>query len=150
MASAGDLAPDFEAGTDGGGSVRLSDFRGKKVVLYFYPKDGTSGCTAEACAFRDARSEFEARNAVILGVSPDSVKAHDRFKARHDLPFDLVSDPDHAITESYGAWREKSLYGNRYMGVVRSTFVIDEEGTIQAVFDNVRVRGHVANVLETL
>ena len=150
MASAGDLAPDFEAGTDGGGSVRLSDFRGKKVVLYFYPKDGTSGCTAEACAFRDARSEFEARNAVILGVSPDSVKAHDRFKARHDLPFALVSDPDHAITESYGAWREKSLYGKRYMGVVRSTFVIDEEGTIQAVFDNVRVRGHVANVLETL
>lgn len=150
MASAGDLAPDFEAGTDGGGSVRLSDFRGKKVVLYFYPKDGTSGCTAEACAFRDARSEFEARNAVILGVSPDSVKAHDRFKARHDLPFDLVSDPDHAITESYGAWREKSLYGKRYMGVVRSTFVIDEEGSIQAVFDNVRVRGHVANVLETL
>ncbi len=119
-------------------------------MLYFYPKDGTSGCTAEACAFRDARSEFEARNAVILGVSPDSVKAHDRFKARHDLPFDLVSDPDHAITESYGAWREKSLYGKRYMGVVRSTFVIDEEGTIQAVFDNVRVRGHVANVLETL
>lgn len=120
------------------------------MVLYFYPKDGTSGCTAEACAFRDARPNFTARNAVILGVSPDSVKSHDRFKAKHGLPFRLVSDPDHLIAESYGAWREKRLYGRRYMGVVRSTFVIDEEGTIQAVFDNVRVRGHVATVLESL
>ena len=150
MAGAGDIAPDFEAGTDGGGSIRLSDFRGKKVVLYFYPKDGTPGCTTEACAFRDARPDFEARNAVILGVSPDSVKSHNRFKAKHGLPFLLVSDPDHAITESYGVWRQKSLYGKRYMGVVRSTFVIDEEGTIRAVFDNVRVRGHVSNVLESL
>ena len=150
MASAGDIAPDFEAKTDGGGTIRLSDFRGKKVVLYFYPKDGTSGCTTEACAFRDARAHFEARNAVILGVSPDSVRSHDRFKAKHGLRFLLASDPDHAITESYGAWREKSLYGKRYMGVVRSTFVIDENGMIQTVFDKVRVRGHVSSILESL
>ena len=150
MRSTGEMAPDFEARTDGGASIRLSDFRGKKVVLYFYPKDGTSGCTTEACSFRDARLHFEERDAVILGVSPDSVKSHGRFKAKHGLPFLLVSDPDHAICQSYGVWREKSRYGRRYMGIVRSTFVIDEDGRIQTVFDNVRVRGHVSNVLETL
>lgn len=150
MPSLGDLAPDFAATTDGGESIRLSDLRGTKVVLYFYPRDGTSGCTTEACSFRDAQPGFAARNALILGVSPDSVKSHDRFKAKHGLPFCLVSDPDHAIAESYGAWREKSLYGKRYMGVARTTFVIDEVGRIEAAFGKVKVRGHVSEVLDSL
>ena len=150
MPSFGDLAPDFAAATDGGESIRLSDLRGTKVVLYFYPRDGTSGCTTEACSFRDAQPGFAARNAVILGVSPDSVTSHDRFKTKHGLPFRLVSDPDHAIAESYGAWREKSLYGKRYMGVARMTFVIDEAGRIEGAFDKVKVRGHVSEVLDSL
>ncbi len=150
MPSLGDLAPDFAATTDGGESIRLSELRGTKVVLYFYPRDGTSGCTTEACSFRDAQPGFAARNALILGVSPDSVKSHDRFTAKHGLPFRLVSDPDHAIAESYGAWREKSLYGKRYMGVARTTFVIDEVGRIEAAFDKVKVRGHVSEVLDSL
>lgn len=146
----GDPAPDFLAEADGGGSIRLSELRGRKVVLYFYPKDNTPGCTAEACGFRDAAAEFAAKNAIILGVSPDSVAAHDRFKAKHGLPFRLVSDPGHAIAESYGVWREKALYGKKYMGIVRSTYVIDEQGKIETVFDKVKVRGHPAHVLEAI
>lgn len=150
MPEVGDTAPDFTAETDGGGTVRLSDLRGRKVVLYFYPRDNTSGCTAEACAFRDAEADFAARNAVILGVSPDSVASHDRFKAKHGLPFRLVSDSGNAIAEAYGSWREKSMYGRRYMGVVRSTFVIDEQGRVEAAFDRVRVKGHAEKVLAKL
>ncbi len=150
MLNPGDAAPDFTAEADGGGTIRLSEFRGRKVVLYFYPKDNTPGCTAEACAFRDAGEEFSARNAVILGVSPDSAASHDRFKQKHGLPFRLVSDSSHAIAEAYGVWREKAMYGKRYMGIVRSTFVIDEQGRIEAAYDKVRVKGHAESVLGAL
>ena len=150
MLNVGDIAPDFEAKTDGDASVRLSDLRGKKVILYFYPRDSTPGCTVEACAFRDAASEFKAKDAVILGVSADSVKSHDRFKARHSLSFPLVSDGDHSISEAYGVWREKRMFGRKYMGIVRATYVIDEEGRIRAAYDKVKVRGHVAAVLSAL
>ena len=144
----GDLAPDFTAPTDGGGSIRLKDLRGQQVVLYFYPKDNTPGCTTESCEFRDAHAEFEAKNAVILGISPDGVKSHDKFKGKFELPFTLVSDEDHQIAESYGAWQEKSMYGRKYMGVQRSTFVIDQEGKITDVYAKVKVKGHVADVLK--
>jgi len=146
----GDTAPDFEAKTDGGSVIRLSDYRGKKVVVYFYPKDSTPGCMLEACSFRSAQPQFAAKNAVILGISGDSTESHERFKARHDLPFRLVSDPDHTIARSYGAWRKKSLLRIGFMRLVRSTFVINEEGRISAIYDNVNVFGHVAQVLEDL
>jgi peroxiredoxin Q/BCP len=123
-------APDFSAVTDTGETVRLSDFRGKKVVLYFYPKDDTSGCTTQACAFRDAYPMIEEKNAVVLGVSPDGVKSHQKFKTKYNLPFTLLVDEDHAISEAYGLWVEKSMYGKKYMGVERSHFVIDEGGTV--------------------
>ena len=126
----GDAAPDFEAVTDSGDKVKLSDLRGKKVVLYFYPKDNTTGCTQQACAFRDSYAEVESRNAVVLGVSPDSVRSHVSFKTKFDLPFPLLVDSDHAIAEKYDVWREKSMYGRKYMGILRSHFVIDEEGKI--------------------
>ena len=147
MIKIGATAPDFTAPTDGGGTVRLKDLRGKKVVLYFYPKDNTPGCTTESCDFRDAQAKFEAKDAVILGVSPDSVKSHDKFKERFDLPFTLISDEDHKIAEAYGVWQEKSMYGRKYMGIQRSTFVIDEKGKIAAIYDKVKVTGHVADVL---
>jgi len=127
---AGDLAPDFEALTDTGETVRLSDFRGRRVVLYFYPKDNTSGCTTQACSFRDSYPEVEEKNAVVLGISPDSVASHQGFKTKYDLPFTLLVDQDHAIAELYGVWGEKSMYGRKYMGIIRSHFVIDEEGKI--------------------
>ena len=150
MLSPGDPAPDFTAETDGGGSIRLSELRGRKVVLYFYPRDNTSGCTLEACEFRDTSHGFAAKNAVVLGVSADSVKSHDRFKAKHDLTFPLISDADHKIAEAYGTWREKSLYGRTYMGVVRSTFVIDEHGKVVVVYDKVKPRGHAQALLAKL
>ena len=150
MLKVGDPAPDFAVETDGGGTLRLADMRGQRVVLYFYPRDNTPGCTTEACDFRDAMPRFADKNAVILGVSTDSVQSHDRFKAKHDLPFPLLSDSDRAIAEAYGTWREKSLYGKKFMGMVRSTFVIDEQGIIAAVYDKVRVKGHVEALLDTL
>ena len=133
----GDKAPDFTATTDAGETVELKDFRGKKVVLYFYPKDNTPGCTQEACDFRDSITKFRRKGAVVLGVSPDSVKSHEKFKAKFDLPFPLLADEDHAIAEAYGVWQEKSMYGRKYMGIVRSTFVIDEKGKIAEVHDEV-------------
>jgi peroxiredoxin Q/BCP len=126
----GDLAPDFEALTDSDEMVRLSDYRGKRVILYFYPKDNTSGCTKQACGFRDNYLAIEVQNAVVLGISPDSVTSHQGFKAEYDLPFTLLVDQDHAIAELYGVWGEKSMYGRKYMGILRSQFVIDEEGKI--------------------
>ena len=126
----GDLAPDFEALTDTGETIKLSHYRGRRVVLYFYPKDNTSGCTKQACSFRDNYPEVEEKNAVVLGVSPDSVTSHQKFKTEHDLPFTLLVDQDHAIAELYGVWGEKSMYGRKYMGIIRSHFVIDEEGII--------------------
>ena len=127
---AGDLAPYFAATTDTGDSVRLSDFRGRRVVLYFYPKDDTPGCTTQSCGFRDAYPQIEERNAVVLGVSPDGVKSHQKFKTKFDLPFTLLVDEDHQIAEAYGVWNEKSMYGKTYMGITRSHFVIDEQGRI--------------------
>ena len=126
----GDAAPDFEAVSDSGETIKLSDLRGKRVVLYFYPKDNTTGCTQQACAFRDSYSDVEAKNAVVLGVSPDSAKSHTNFKTKFDLPFPLLVDSDHAIAEKYDVWREKSMYGRKYMGILRSHFVIDEQGKI--------------------
>ncbi len=150
MLAAGDPAPDFSAETDGGAQIQLSDLRGQRVVLYFYPRDSTPGCTFEACAFRDAHEEFCAKNCVIVGVSADSIKSHERFRARHRLPFRLVSDRDHTISEAYGAWRQKTLFGRKYMGIVRSTFVIGADGRIEAAYDQVKVAGHIGEVLANL
>lgn len=147
---AGDLAPDFEATLESGEKVSLNQYKGRKVVLYFYPRDNTSGCTREACDFRDRISDIQARGSVVLGVSPDSVKSHQRFKEKFDLPFSLVSDESREVAQAYGVWREKKLYGKISMGIVRSTFIIDEEGRIARVYDKVKVSGHVDDVLESL
>ena len=150
MLQEGNIAPDFTLPTDGGGVVTLSDFRGQRVVLYFYPKDDTPGCTTEACNFRDDYSEIIAAGAVVLGVSPDSVKSHDKFKLKYELPFPLLSDPEHQLAEAYGAWGEKTMYGRTYMGIIRSTFVIDEEGRIVKVFPKVKPKNHSQEVLAAL
>jgi peroxiredoxin Q/BCP len=134
----GDTAPDFETVNEDGEQVSLKDLRGKRVVLYFYPKDNTSGCTAQACAFRDSYPQIEGANAVVLGVSPDSAKSHQGFKSKFDLPFPLLIDQDHAIAEKYDVWREKSMYGRKYMGILRSHFVIDEQGKLADVQYNVK------------
>lgn len=150
MLRVGDMAPEFRAETDGGRRIRLSDYRGQKVILYFYPKDSTPGCMLEACSFRSMHSEFTAKNAVILGVSGDSAESHDRFKTRHNLPFLLLSDSNRTIATAYGAWREKKLLGIGFMWPARATFVIDEEGRIEAVYDKVNVLGHASRVLDGL
>ncbi|MGD9049442.1 MAG: thioredoxin-dependent thiol peroxidase [Anaerolineae bacterium] len=150
MLEEGIMAPDFTLTADGGSEVTLSDYRGKQVVLYFYPKDDTPGCTTEACNFRDDYSEILAAGAVVLGVSPDSVKSHDKFKGKYDLPFPLLSDPEHEIAERYGAWGEKKMYGRTYMGIIRSTFVIDRDGKIAKVFPKVRPKNHSQEVLAVL
>jgi peroxiredoxin Q/BCP len=150
MLKEGTMAPDFTLAADGGGEVTLSDYRGKQVVLYFYPKDDTPGCTTEACNFRDDYTEILAAGAVVLGVSPDSVKSHDKFKGKYDLPFPLLSDPEHEIAERYGAWGEKKMYGRTYMGIIRSTFVIDRDGKIAKVFPKVRPKNHSQEVLAVL
>jgi len=140
-------APDFTLPTDGGGEVTLSKLRGRKVVLYFYPKDDTPGCTKEALGFRDAAADFAAAGAVIIGVSRDSVARHDKFKAKYDLPFILASDEDGKVCEAYGTWVEKSMYGRKYMGIDRATFLIDDNGVLRAEWRKVKVPGHVAAVL---
>ena len=150
MLHEGDVAPDFTLPTDGGGEATLSDYRGKKVVLYFYPKDDTPGCTTEACNFRDDYSQILAAGAAVLGVSPDTVTSHGKFKIKFGLPYALLSDPDHRVAEMYGAWGEKKLYGKISMGIIRSTFVIDEEGRILKVFRKVKVEGHSQEVLAVL
>jgi peroxiredoxin Q/BCP len=150
MLKEGTMAPDFTLVADGGGEVTLSDYRGKQVVLYFYPKDDTPGCTTEACNFRDDYSEILAAGAVVLGVSPDTIKSHDKFKGKYDLPFPLLSDPDHEIAEQYGAWGEKKMYGRTYMGIIRSTYVIDRDGKIVKVFPKVRPKNHSQEVLAVL
>ena len=150
MLEEGTIAPDFTLPADGGGEVSLSDYRGKKVVLYFYPKDNTPGCTTEACNFRDNYLQIIAAGAVVLGVSPDNVKSHDKFKLKFNLPFALLSDPDHKVAEMYGAWDEKKMYGKTYMGIIRSTFIIDEEGRIIKVFPKVKVKNHSQEVLAVL
>jgi peroxiredoxin Q/BCP len=146
--SVGDKAPDFTMPTDGNGSVSLSKLRGKPVVLYFYPKDDTSGCTAEACGFRDTFPDYGKTGAAVIGVSRDSVASHDKFKKKHDLPFILASDTDGNVTEKYGVWVEKSMYGRKYMGIDRSTFLIDKDGVVRNIWHKVKVPGHVAEVLK--
>jgi thioredoxin-dependent peroxiredoxin len=126
----GDLAPDFTLPDENGTPVRLSSFRGKRVVLYFYPKDDTSGCTAQACGFRDSYPQIEERNAVVIGISPDGAKSHQKFRTKHNLPFVLLSDENHSVAESYGVWGEKKMYGKSYMGIIRSHFVIGEDGRV--------------------
>jgi thioredoxin-dependent peroxiredoxin len=126
----GDPAPDFELPSDGGQTVKLSDFRGKRVVLYFYPKDDTPGCTTQACGFRDAYPQIEEQNAVVLGISPDGVKSHQKFKTKYNLPFMLLADEDHAVAEAYGVWGKKTMAGREYMGIIRSHFVVDANGNL--------------------
>ncbi len=146
----GKKAPDFTAPTDGGGKLKLSELRGKPVVLYFYPKDDTSGCTAEACGFRDFSAAFKKLKVQVVGVSKDSVASHDKFKKKYSLTFPLVSDVDGKICGKYGTWVEKSLYGRKYMGIERATFLIDKEGVVAKVWHKVKVAGHVDEVAEAL
>lgn len=150
MLKVGDKAPEFELVADSGDRVSLKDYAGKKVVLYFYPKDMTEGCTKESCDFRDNITKFEKENTVVIGVSPDNIKSHNRFKDKYELPFTLLSDESKMMLQDYGVWQEKSMYGRNYMGVVRSTFVIDENGIILKIYDKVKVPGHVEEVLSDL
>jgi len=143
----GDRAPDFTMATDGGGEVKLSALRGRKVIVYFYPKDDTPGCTKEACGFRDAMPDFSAIDAEIIGVSKDSVARHDKFKAKYELPFRLAADEDGSVCAAYGTWVEKSMYGRKYMGIERATFLVDEKGVIRGQWRKVKVPGHVDEVL---
>ncbi|MCB9965118.1 MAG: thioredoxin-dependent thiol peroxidase [Rhodospirillales bacterium] len=143
----GDKAPPFDLPTDGGGRVKQSDLRGQKIILYFYPKDDTPGCTTEACNFRDALPDFQATDAVIIGVSKDSPAKHDKFKEKHGLNFILASDEDGTLCEAYGTWIEKSMYGKAYMGIDRATFLIAPDGTIAHIWRKVKVPGHAEEVL---
>ena len=143
----GDTLPDMTFATDGRGEISTASLRGRNLILYFYPKDNTSGCTAEACDFRDAVADFRTVNATVIGVSKDSVRKHDNFKAKNNLPFMLLSDEDGTLCELFGVWQEKKLYGRTYMGIERSTFLIDEEGVVCEAWRKVRVKGHVAAVL---
>lgn len=146
--TAGDMAPDFSLPRNGGGTVSLSDFAGKPVILYFYPKDDTSGCTTEAVDFSGLKEEFAKLGATVIGVSPDSVKSHDKFAAKHNLSVVLAADEEHQALEAYGVWKEKSMYGKTYMGVERSTFLIDKSGKIAEVWRKVKVPGHAEAVLK--
>ncbi len=146
----GQKAPDFTVLNDKGEKVKLSDLKGKKVVLYFYPKDDTPGCTKEACAFRDGISEIKKKGAIVLGVSVDSVESHQKFKDKFDLNFPLLADTDKKLVEAYGTWKEKSMYGKTYMGIERTTFIIDEQGKISHIFPKVKVDEHYAEVLKAL
>lgn len=148
--SPGDPAPDFTLPQTGGDSVSLADLRDREVVLFFYPKDDTSGCTKEVCGFRDRYTKLVESGAAILGVSPDSVASHDRFAAKFALPFPLLADTDHRVAEAYGAWKERSMYGKKYMGIERSTFLIGKDGRIAKVWEKVKPEGHAEEVLETL
>jgi thioredoxin-dependent peroxiredoxin len=146
----GRVAPAFTLPTETGELLSLKELRGKKVVLYFYPKDDTPTCTVEACGFRDSFPRFRRDGAVVIGVSPDSVKKHQKFKTKFGLPFTLLADTEHAVAEKYGVWQEKVLYGRTYMGVVRTTFLIDAAGKLRRVFDNVRSAGHADEVAEAI
>ena len=146
----GEIAPDFTLQDDSGRTVRFSEYRGRPVVLYFYPQDDTPGCTKEACSFRDRKAEIEARGAAVLGVSPDDVASHGAFRDKYSLNFPLLADEGHAVADRYGAWREKNMYGKKLMGVQRSTFLIDREGTVRKVWKRVSVDGHDEEVLAAL
>jgi thioredoxin-dependent peroxiredoxin len=148
MLQEGQQAPDFELATDSGKTVKLSDYRGRKVILYFYPKDDTPGCTTQACDLRDRIQEIDARGAVVLGVSPDDVASHQKFKQKFGLNFTLLADTDHKVAEAYDVWKEKTLYGKKSMGVERTSFIIDENGTIAKVLPRVKPAEHVGQILE--
>jgi peroxiredoxin Q/BCP len=150
MVEEGKPAPDFALTSDSGETVKLSDLRGKPVVLYFYPKDDTPGCTAQACGIRDDYGQFEERGAVVLGVSPDDESSHVKFKEKYGLPFTLLADPTHEVSEEYGVWKEKNYAGKTYMGVERSTFLIDSEGTVTKVMRRVKPDTHADDVLAAL
>lgn len=150
MIDAGSNAPDFSLTSDVGGDVRLSDLRGRKVVLYFYPKDDTPGCTIQACDFRDALPRFEGMDAIVLGVSADTVESHATFREKHGLTFPLLADVDHAVSEGYGVWKEMMLFGKPTMGIERSTFLIGEDGTVEAVWRKVDPNGHMEMLAKRL
>ncbi|MGH2592372.1 MAG: thioredoxin-dependent thiol peroxidase [Anaerolineae bacterium] len=146
----GDMAPDFELPGDSGRMVKLSDFRGKRVILYFYPKDGTSGCTKQACGFRDAYPVIEEQNAVVIGISPDGINSHQKFKTKYDLPFVLLSDESHAVADAYAVWGQKAMWGRKYLGVIRSHFVIDASGKLADVQVKVRPAESVKRALQSI
>ena len=148
--SKGDTAPEFELESDEGQTVALSDFAGEKLVLYFYPRDMTPGCTTEACDFRDNLETFQEEGWQVVGVSPDEVDDHQEFRQKYDLNFPLLADSDNEVAKAYGVWREKQTFGNTYEGIVRSTFLIDEDGEIIEIFDNVRATGHVERLLRDM
>ena len=150
MIEEGKPAPDFELQSDTGETVRLSDFRGKPVVLYFYPKDDTPGCTTEACEFRDSYDTYRERGIEILGISPDDVASHEKFKSKYNLPFTLLADPERTVAEAYGVWGERTYAGKTYLGINRSTFVIDEDGNVARAMLGIKPAGHAAAVLERL
>lgn len=150
MLAEGDLAPDFTLLTDAGEELTLSSLRGRPVVLYFYPKDDTSGCTTQACEFRDLVPRFDSKKAVILGVSPDSVASHKKFKDKFELTFPLIADTEKVACQAYGVWKEKSMYGKKYMGVERTTFLIDADGRIARLYAKVKPAGHAAAVMEAV
>lgn len=150
MINPGDIAPAFSLPATGGETITLKALRGKPVVLYFYPKDDTSGCTVEACEFRDSWREVQRTGAVVLGVSPDGVPSHEKFRTKYKLPFPLLADTGHVVAEAYGAWGEKSMYGRKYEGILRTTFLIGPDGRVARVFPKVKPRGHAAEVLSAL
>jgi peroxiredoxin Q/BCP len=150
MLKVGDKAPAFTLRDDSGKKVSLKDFKGKRVILYFYPKDLTPGCTVEACDFRDASALIKKKKAVVLGVSKDKVITHQKFKEKHELNFPLLSDEEGKVCQDYGVWQEKSLYGKKYMGIARMTFIIGPTGKVEHVFEKVKVKGHTKEVLELL
>ena len=143
----GDKAPDFTIATDGGGTFCLSEMMGQNVIIYFYPKDDTPGCTKEACEFRDSLPDFSKSSSKIIGISKDTVAKHDKFKSKYELPFTLGADLEGAVCEAYGTWVEKSMYGRQYMGIERATFLVDKEGVVQGIWRKVKVKGHVEEVL---
>ena len=150
MLKNGDIAPDFTLLDSEGNTVSLSDFKGNKVIIYFYPKDDTSGCTNEACNFRDNYSQLKEKNVVVIGISKDSVSSHVKFKNKYDLPFILLSDPNHQVIETYGAYGEKKMYGRTYMGTIRMTYLVSEEGLILKIYDKVKPDKHVEEILKDL
>lgn len=150
MLNEGEAAPDFELPADDGSTVRLSELRGRSVILYFYPRDDTSGCTTEACEFRDTLPRIEEKGARVFGVSPDPVESHRKFKKKYDLNFPLLADEDHEVSQAYGVWKEKSMFGRKFWGVERTTFLIDEEGRIARIWRRVRPAGHADAVAAEL
>ena len=146
----GDKAPDFTIATDGGGTFSLLEMRGHNVIIYFYPKDDTPGCTKEACEFRDSLPDFSNSSSKIIGISKDTVAKHDKFKSKYELPFTLGADLEGDVCEIYGTWVEKSMYGRQYMGIERATFLVDKEGVLQGIWRKVKVKGHVEEVLGTV